>query len=231
MLQEGLEEYQVLPVKDIVDAPRLIRETHARAIVLNLAQQAQAWQQMLELREKLSQPWLPIILCSLVGPQQLGQALGVMGYLVKPITREALASLLGRLNKPARQILVIDDDPRMSHLLSRLLQAETGQYEIICVHNGRDGLRQMQSQAPDLVLMDLTMPEMDGHTLLAHIREDANLRRIPVAVITAHSCTLEEERQLGGRTLLVSNQAGLTNAEAVTYLRSILNAAVLPSGL
>jgi signal transduction histidine kinase/DNA-binding response OmpR family regulator len=231
MLQEGLEEYQVLPVKDISDAPQLIRETHARAIVLNLAQQGQAWQQMLELRETLSQPWLPMILCSLVGPQQLGQALGVMDYLVKPITREALVSLLGRLNKPVRQILVIDDDPRMSHLLSRLLQTEADRYEITCAHNGRDGLRQMQSRSPDLVLMDLGMPEMDGPTLLAHIRADANLRHIPVVVITAHSCTLEEERRLGGRTLLISNQVGLTNGEAVTYLRSILNATVVPSGL
>ena len=89
----------------------------------------------------------------------------------------------------------------------------------------------MRSQHPDLVLLDLVMPGMDGYDVLARIQDDAELRDIPVAVITAQTRTTEEERQLGGKTLLVSSGAGFTNEEAIDYLRGILDAARVPAPL
>ena len=67
--------------------------------------------------------------------------------------------------------------------------------------------------------------------MLARIQEDTELRDIPVAVITAQTRTTDEERQLGGKTLLVSNGAGFTNQEATDYLRGILDAARVPEPL
>ena len=176
LLEEGLEDCQVVAVKSVSEVPSLIRETHPRAVVLNLTQKSEAWQQMLELREQLGSSSLPIILCPLVGPQHLGQALGVKDYLVKPITREALLALLNRLDMDIRRILVIDDDPRMASLLTRLLQTDTREYEIIRANNGQEGLSKMQEQLTDLVLMDLSMPEMDGYSLLAQMQQDPGLR-------------------------------------------------------
>jgi CheY-like chemotaxis protein len=89
----------------------------------------------------------------------------------------------------------------------------------------------MQEQRPDLVLMDLTMPEMDGFALLAHLQQDPELGRIPVAVITAHTGSPEEERRLGGTSLFVSNLAGFTNEEVLNYLRHMLDATGVPSSL
>lgn len=228
MVEEGLEDCQVVAVKNVSEVPRLIRETPIWAVVLNLVQQSQAWQQMLELREQLGSFSLPLILCPLVSPQHLRQALGVKDYLIKPITREALFALLNRLDMNVRRILVIDDDPRMANLLTRLLQTDTGEYEIIQANNGQEGLSKLQAQLADLVLMDLSMPEMDGYTLLAQIQEDPCLRHIPVAVITAHTSSPEEERRLGGKSLFIANPVGFTNEEVLNYLSHILNAVAVP---
>ena len=231
LVEEALEEYQVAPVKDIAEISNLVIETRARAVVLNLAQKDRAWQQLLELREKLQSFSLPVILCPLIGPIQLSQALRVKDYLIKPITREALLGLLDQVGTDIRRILVIDDDPRMGHLLTRLLQTDPREYEIIRANNGREGLKKMQEELPDLVLMDLSMPEMDGYTLLAHMQKEPKLCHIPVAVITAHTSEPQEERRLGGQTLFISNPSGFSNEEALTYLRHILNAAGVPASL
>jgi signal transduction histidine kinase/DNA-binding response OmpR family regulator len=230
-LEKGLEEYQVVPVEDISEVPALIDELHPRAVVLNLAQRKRARQQLRELRRMLGQSSLPIALCPLVGERQLGQSLGVADYLVKPITREALTALLGRLDESVHRILVVDDDPRMARILSRVIQATGRDCRVIRAYEGQEGLREMRRQHPDLVLLDLVMPGIDGYSVLTQMRKDAELCHIPVAVITAHTHTPEEERRLGGRMLSVYAGAGFTNEEALICLRSILDAVAVPSPL
>jgi DNA-binding response OmpR family regulator len=225
MIEEGLEACRVVSVKAVSEIPELMREIPIRAVILNLAQKSRAWQHLLELREQLGNPPWPVILCPLVSPQYLGEALGVKDYLVKPITRQALLTLLNRLDGDIRRILVIDDDPRMVNLLTRLLEMDSQKYEIIQANNGQAGLAEMQKQSVDLVLMDLSMPELDGYSLLSHMRQNSRLSQIPVAVITAHTGSPEEERQLGGRSLVISYPTGLTNAEVLHYLHHILEAA------
>jgi signal transduction histidine kinase/CheY-like chemotaxis protein len=230
-LEKGLEEYQMVPVGDVSEIPMLVNELRPRAVVLNPAQRRRARQQLRELQRMMGQSSLPIVLCPLVGEHQLGQSLGVTDFLVKPITREALTALLDRLDENVSRILVVDDDPRMARILSRMIQATGRNCRVIRAYDGPEGLREMRRQRPDLVLLDLVMPGMDGYSVLTQIHEDAELRHIPVAVITARARTPEEERRLGGRTLSVYTGAGFTNEEALTCLRSILDAVGVPSPL
>jgi len=231
MLEQALEAYQIVPVAEVVTVPDLVEELHPRAVVLNLTQKQQAGRQMQVLRQRLAQSSVPVILCPLVSEQRLKQVLGVIEYLIKPITSEALTSLLERVGETVHHILLVDDDPRMLRLLARMLDATQGEYEVSRAYNGQEGLRQMRQKPPDLVLMDLTMPEMGGKAMLAQMQQEPDLRRIPVAAITAHTPTPEEERELGGKTMLLSNEMGFTNEEVITYLRSLLDATNIPSPL
>lgn len=230
-LEKGLEEYQVVPVGEVSEIPMLVNELRPRAIVLNPAQRRGARQQLRDLQRMIGQSSTPIVLCPLVGERQLGHSLGVMDFLVKPITREMLMALIGRLDEKVSRILVVDDDPRMARILSRMIQATGRNCKVIRAYDGQEGLREMRRRHPDLVLLDLVMPGMDGYSVLAQMQQDAELRRIPVAVITAQTRTSEEERRLGGRMLSVYSGAGFTNEEALTCLRSILDAVGLPSPL
>ncbi len=231
MLEQGLEEYRVVPVDDVSKVPALVAELQPRAIVFNPAQGRQAWRQIRGLRQKLGNPSLPIVLCPLVGERRLGQALGVVDYLVKPISRAALTALLDRLGKGVHRILILDDDPRMVRVLTRMIQSTGCEYDVVRAYSGPEGLLEMQRQRPDLVLLDLVMPEMDGHDVLAKMREDAQLCQVSVVAITAQEHTPEEERRLGGKMLWVSNEDGFTNEEALRYLRGVLDAVGVPPPL
>ncbi len=231
LVEDALETYQVLAVADNSDLPGLLAETHPQAVIFNLMQPEQTWQQLRAWKEKTDRLAIPMIFCPFIGPQQWRQALNVIEYLVKPITREALTALLNRLDPHPRRILLIDDDPRMSHLLTRLLEAEGADYQISRANNGRVGLEMMQQHPPDLVLMDLSMPEMSGHTLLAQIKQDPALCAIPIAVITAYISTPEEERSLGGKSLFISHPIGFTNEEVLSYVRSLLDGTSVSGGL
>jgi CheY-like chemotaxis protein len=115
-------------------------------------------------------------------------------------------------------------------LLTRLLEADGPDYHISRANNGRVGLEMMQQHRPDLVLMDLSMPEVDGHTLLAQIQQDPALCRIPIAIITAYISTPEEERSLGGKSMFISHPTGFTNEEVLSYVRSLLDGASVAGG-
>jgi signal transduction histidine kinase/CheY-like chemotaxis protein len=229
LLEQGLDDYQLVAAADISEAMQLAGELQPRAVVLNPAQSRQAWQQARLLGERLGSAALPVILCPLVGDRELGRALGVVEYLVKPISRAALASLLDHLGEGVRRILILDDDPRMAQVLSRLLHSTGRLCEVSRAYRGQVALREMRRERPDLVLLDLVMPEMDGQAVLARMQEDADLRSIPVAVITALEHTPEEERRLGGGVVQVRAGAGFSNEEALAYLRHILEATVTPT--
>ncbi len=223
MLEEGLEEYQIVPVDDASQVPMLAHELRAQAVVINSARRG-VGRQMSELRQRLGRSSLPVILCPLVGEDQLKQALDVEDYLVKPVSREALMTVLDRLDGRVHRVLIVDDDPQMVHVLSRMLEAAGRDYEVRCAYDGREGLREMHSRQPDLVLLDLVMPGMNGYDMLMQMREDARLQSVPVVVITAQQQTPEEERRLGGKTLIVRTEAGFTNKEVLACLHAVLGA-------
>jgi CheY-like chemotaxis protein len=80
-------------------------------------------------------------------------------------------------------ILVVDDDPVSQRLLGYAL-TRAG-HAVVAAANGREALRLMGQQRPDLLILDLAMPEMDGVTMLRHLRDSADYRELPVIMLTA----------------------------------------------
>jgi CheY-like chemotaxis protein len=82
-----------------------------------------------------------------------------------------------------KQILVVDDDANLRHVLRHKLEQEG--YSVILAANGFEALAQVQNHPPDLILLDLLMPAMDGYEVLMRLRGDLNMTDIPVIVISA----------------------------------------------
>ncbi|MEP7357046.1 MAG: pyridoxal-phosphate dependent enzyme, partial [Anaerolineales bacterium] len=111
---------------------------------------------------------------------------------------EGLLAALQRLDEHVRSIAIIDDNPDAARLIRRILQAR-GDYDIYEAADGRRGLSLIREQRPDLVVLDLMMPEMDGFAVLDALRADSTTRNIPVIVVTAKELTPAERDRLGGQ--------------------------------
>ena len=106
---------------------------------------------------------------------------------------------LNRLDGRVNRVAIIEDEPDAARLLRRILQAH-GQYQIFEANNGREGLELIRRERPDLILLDLMMPEMDGFTLLEILKkEEEDLRNVPVIVVTAKELSPAEKRRLDGQ--------------------------------
>lgn len=226
MLDRNLEEYQVIPADDVVTVSRLSSEIHARSIILPFAWHRVSEVEFQELARIARNCALPIIVCPLIGPAELGREGNVKACLIKPVMREQLFAVLDQLDNHIRRILVVDDDPYMVRLLTRLLQTAPREYEVFQAYNGREGLQMAQKVRPDLMLLDIVMPDMDGYTVLAQMWESDELREIPVIIVTAHELTPEDERRLGGHWLGLFKGEGFSNRELLTYLKNLLDTMV-----
>jgi threonine synthase len=115
----------------------------------------------------------------------------------RPAPREGLMAALDQLDEKATTVLLIDDNADDALLIQRLLEAKKS-YRVFRAVNGRDGLIQARQRLPDLIVSDLTMPEMDGFSLLSELRSDARTAKIPVIVVSAKDITTEERARLKG---------------------------------
>jgi threonine synthase len=104
---------------------------------------------------------------------------------------EGLLAALQQLDEQITTIAIIEDNHHDSRLLRRLLQS-TKRYRVFEAHNGLDGLDLVRQRRPDLVMLDLTMPEMDGFSVLEALKADERTHDIPVVIISAKSLSADE---------------------------------------
>jgi len=115
-----------------------------------------------------------------------------------PGAGEGVLTALDHLDGRVQRIAIIEDDPNAARLLRRILQAK-GNYHLFHAADGQSGLQLIRQERPDLVLLDLMMPNLDGFGLLDELKADETLKHIPVIVITAKTLTAQERRRLSGR--------------------------------
>jgi threonine synthase len=120
----------------------------------------------------------------------------------EPIERvaqeEGILASLERLDRRVRRVAIIEDNPDAARLLRRVLQAH-GEYQIDEAHDGRAGLKMLRRRPPDLILLDMMMPELDGFGVLEALKQDDRLGDVPVIVVTAKDLTASEKQRLEGR--------------------------------
>jgi CheY-like chemotaxis protein len=174
------------------------------------------------------QAGVPVISCPLPDPVYLSRILEVDCYLVKPITHERLLSLLDGYGERVHRVLIVDDDVQLAELMARIVRAAARSYTVEIACGGEEGLTRMQARRPDLVLLDLMMPELDGLSLLQFMRTDEQLRQVPVVLITARDLPRPDIRLPGQNSIRVEGSTNFTLTEVINCLQAVLD--VLPLG-
>ena len=123
--------------------------------------------------------------------------MGASDYLIKPIDRVRLSAILKKYQcQPSNPILIVDDEAVNRQLMSRILEKEG--WTVMEAENGRVALDKIAQSQPQLILLDLVMPEMDGFTFIEELHKHPDWHSIPIVVLTAKEITPEDCQKLNG---------------------------------
>jgi CheY-like chemotaxis protein len=156
--------------------------------------------------------------------RNLGYALGAAEFLTKPIDWDRLGAVLQRYAGAGRRggslALVVDDEAMAREQLGRGLERDG--WRVVEAANGREALERLEEVTPQLILLDLLMPKMDGFEFVAAMREQERWRSIPILVITAKDITKEDRTRLEGCVARILQKGGYGRAEFVAEIRSLV---------
>jgi PAS domain S-box-containing protein len=141
---------------------------------------------------------IPVIVVSITEDRQLGFSLGIMEWFVKPVNRDRLIEVLNKVRivrgTKITTVLIIDDEPQTVELLTDI--AQTHGYRTLQAYTGQEGIRLAREKRPDIIIVDLIMPEMNGFDVVRELRKDEGTREISIVIFTAKELTQEERKQL-----------------------------------
>ncbi len=139
--------------------------------------------------------------------------------------QEGLTEALKQLDEQVTSIVVIDDNPHDSRLIRRLLQSYKN-YRVFEAHNGPDGIDLVRQRQPDLVVLDLTLPDMDGFSILSALKADERTREIPVIIISAKTLTDEERTHLRRLTESIWQKGNFSIQELIHHVVDVMGGEV-----
>jgi adenylate cyclase len=229
LLKENLADagYRVVGASNCADGLRLARELKPSAITLDIVMpETDGWQVLHGLKADPATREIPVLLLSVVDQKDLGYRLGAADYLLKPFERDDLLAALHRVAPRCRSLLVVDDDPHVADLVRQSLEDEP--YQIDAAADGLAALEAIGQRRPDVILLDLLMPRMDGFEVIASLQQDPERRDIPVIVLTAKTLTPQERRSLKEHALAVIQKGALDRDALMAELKQILPEPVRP---
>jgi signal transduction histidine kinase/DNA-binding LacI/PurR family transcriptional regulator/DNA-binding response OmpR family regulator len=199
------------------------------AIVLDMTPASeQGWEIMKKIKENPATQDIPVLFYSLIIDQDAG-AVVEMDYLTKPVGMEQLVDALKRHGlkdpgqKTAKKILVVDDDTGILELHTQMVQSQLPDAQVLTAEDGIQALAAIRAHRPDLVLLDLMMPELDGFGVLTAMQEDAALRSIPVIVLSGQVMTRREMARLNQGVTAVLGKGLFTTQEILSRIESALS--------
>lgn len=199
-------DFQVIPASTIHEAREALRAFRPLGVVLDVLLQGEhSWDLLRDLKKDQSTSTIPVFVVTVVDNKQKALALGADAFHSKPVDR---AWLLERLNR-ARQVrrysvLLIDDDNTSRYLLSGLLANNSCQ--LMEANSGREGLRLAHEAKPDLIVLDLSMPDLSGIEVLDRLKSDTATQSIPVVICTSKVLNHEDRQRLNRAVTIISKE-------------------------
>ena len=228
--------FQMIPAASLRQAREVLRQVQPRAIVLDIVLRGEdTWNWLAELKTDAATRAIPIAVVTRVEDAGKGYALGADEYFVKPLERKALLETLERLTGAAarsdeqrgrtekagrRRVLIVDDHGPSRYILVRLIQDLP--YTIQQASNGTDGLRMAKEMLPDLIFLDLDMPDISGFEVLAQLKSDSGTRAIPVIIVTSLTLSELERERLQGQAYNVLSKSELSREQIEHLLATVL---------
>jgi CheY-like chemotaxis protein len=209
------------------DAMAMARERKPVAITLDiLLPDIDGWEVLTRLKRDELTSDIPVIVVSVVDDPELGTALGALDYFVKPVEARALVSRLSNFNFKRKfkgrqtRVLVVDDEAANREWLKNVL--EPAGFRVTLASGGREAIKLAKSGKPDLVMLDLLMPEVNGFDVVEALSADRATRGIPIMVLTAKNLTAADVAQLNGHVSTILKRGSTGSVDVLGQLQLIL---------
>ena len=218
-------DYEPVPAHTLRQAKEALARARIGAILLDVVLgNESAWRWLGELKGSPETASLPVIVVSSVADPRKGYALGADAYLQKPVTAAELLGELNRLTRP--RILVIDDDPAARYTIRKYCERQP--YQVLEAADAREGLLAANTMRPELIVLDLNLPDRRGEDLLRELASNGITSAIPVVIATAQSLSAEDRGRLQGVAAVFSKNE-LDGQSFERLLESLRPRAAAPS--
>ncbi|WP_164982676.1 response regulator [Leisingera sp. NJS204] len=217
------EGYDVVTAVDGRDGLELARRLMPSAITLDVVMpELDGWEFLKEIKSDKETAAIPVIMATMTEEPDRGFALGASEYMTKPIDREKMKALLSKYHPQDRtpEVLVVEDDPDVRDVL-RGIFSKNG-WDVTEAENGNIGIERLNGCQPDLIMLDLLMPEMDGFQFLEALRQRPEYGRITIVVLTAANLTPEDHQRLNGGVTQIVQKTDIGRSELLATIREII---------
>jgi CheY-like chemotaxis protein len=218
------EGYNVVSAADGEQGLRLARDRRPGAIILDVRMPGRdGWSVLAALKADPELAHIPVIMATMVDERSKGRTLGAAEFILKPIDRPRLTAVLRSLpSQPAAgRVLVVEDDPANREILARIMRKDG--WTVVEANNGRSAMDHIASTPPDLILLDLMLPVLDGFALVRELQASAARPPIPVIVISARDVSREEREQLSPVVQKIFVKGSCSRADLLREIRHVMS--------
>lgn len=219
----GEEGYKVAFANSGAEGLALARTLKPSVITLDVMMPSMdGWAVLSALKQDPELAEIPVVMATILEDRNLAYTLGATDYLLKPFDRSRLISVIERYcHKHAEQfVLLVEDDAMTREMTQRMLEKEG--WQTVLASNGREGLECVAQRRPELILLDLMMPEMDGFQFLEELDKRPDCDDIPVVVVTAKDLSLEDRQFLNSRVERTLQKGAYRREDLVNSLRDLV---------
>jgi signal transduction histidine kinase/CheY-like chemotaxis protein len=215
--------FQAIPARSLREARTALGGLRPAAVILDIRLRGEdSWDFLTELKRRDDTKDVPVAIVTTVDDQRKGLALGADAYLVKPVDRHRLVQTLTQLTaaETVKRVLVVDDEDISRYLLRQHLLAPNRLVSEAAT--GTDALRQVRAEPPDVICLDLMMPDLDGFEVLRALKSDPATCGIPVVVVTSKPLTAEDRQTLLAFGTSVVAKDGVLRENAVEAVENAM---------
>ena len=200
--------FQIVPAKNLREARSALKEFRPSAVVLDVLLEGEhSWDLLQEIKSDSQTAAIPVLVVTVVDNKEKALALGADAFHAKPVERNWLLRQLDSLGKgdSRPQVLLVDDDDISRYLLKNML-SHSG-FRFMEAVDGQEALRKARDDQPDLIILDLVMPDLSGFNVLRQLSENSATSSIPVVIHTSKQVNEEERRLLSGAVAIISKNS------------------------
>ena len=216
--------YRVIPAYNGRDALAVAKRLKPFAITLDIMLPGMdGWDVLKYLKYDSETSIIPVIVVSMLDEAEVGFSLGVVDYFVKPVEKRTLIAALNTLKESLGidmpKVLVVDDDPDSVELVASMI-APAG-FEVLCAYGGEEGINKSFSEHPNVLILDLMMPDVSGFDVVSRLKTDPETRNIPIIICTSRDPTSEDIIRLRSDVISVMCKGEFAREELINEIKKV----------